>query len=243
MTRLSTACAFVACGVLGAAAGWLGHPRTAALAQSSAQPLDARLAALEATVRRHEDVEEIYNLQSIYGYYLDKRMWDEVADLFTTDAVVEIGGRGVYRGTGVRTLFKDVMGAGTSGPRPGVLNNHLQLQPVVHVAADGRTAKGRWRAFAQVAQVGRAAIWSEGPYEIDYRKVDGKWMFATLRWDPTYYTPFDRGWDKAVEQSAGGGSTQTNAKFPPDSPPSRPVTAFPAVGVLPFHYKHPITGK
>lgn len=240
MTRTSTPLALLACAVVGALVGWVGHPRAAT---STEQALDARLAQLEATVQRHEAVEEIYNLQSIYGYYLDKRMWDEVADLFTDDAVVEIGGRGVYRGKGVRTLFKDVMGGGTSGPQPGVLNNHMQLQAVVHVDPGGTTAKGRWRAFAQVAQVGRAALWSEGPYEIDYRKVNGKWMFATMRWDPTYYTPFDRGWDKAVERSAGGGSTQTNEKFPPDAPPSRSIAPFPAVGVLPFHYKHPITGK
>lgn len=231
------------------AVGLLGGTLVVAASQSrtgttDTAALEARIKALEAKVQTHQDVEEIYNLQNIYGYYLDKRLWDDVADLFTEDSVVEIGGRGVYRGNkGARTLFKDVMGGGTIGPQPGVLNNHMQLQGVVHVDPGGETAKGRWRAFAQVAQVGRAAMWAEGPYEVEYKKVNGKWMFSNMRWDPTYYTPFDRGWDKAAETSAGGASTQTSKQFPPDAPPTRAITPFPGVYTLPFHYKHPITGK
>lgn len=246
MTRTTVAVAAMVFGLLGtlivrANQAQPAEPKPAASARAS---LDARIQALEAKVQKHEDIEEIYNLQSIYGYYLDKRLWDEVADLFTEDAVVEIGGRGIYKGPkGPRTLFKDVMGNGTIGPQQGVLNNHLQLQAVVHVDPDGRTAKGRWRAFAQVATVGRAAMWAEGPYEIEYRKVDGKWMFSYMRWDPTYYTPFDRGWDKAADLTAGGASAQTSTKFPPDAPPSRQITPFPGTYILPFHYKHPITGK
>ena len=35
---------------------------------------------------------------AIYGYYLDRAMWDQVADLFAADGTIEIGLRGVYVG-------------------------------------------------------------------------------------------------------------------------------------------------
>ena len=40
--------------------------------------------------------------------------------------------------------------------------NHLQLQPVIHVAPDARSAKGRWRAVIQVGELGKTARWG-GP--------------------------------------------------------------------------------
>ena len=43
-------------------------------------------------------MQEIINLQSIYGYYVDKTLYDEAADLFAEDATLEIAGRGLFRG-------------------------------------------------------------------------------------------------------------------------------------------------
>lgn len=228
----------------GVSAAWIVQAQQARRSQpATIAALEARLAALEARVGLQEDIEAIYNLQNAYGYYLDKRMYDDVAAMFTDDAVIEIGGRGIYRGgKAAHRIFKQVMGGGKNGLNHGELNNHMQLQGVVHVDPSGQTAKGRWRTFAQLGAVGRAALWSEGPYEIEYRKVGGKWMFSSMHWYPTYYTPFYTGWDKAVESTSGGASTQLNKEFPPDAPPSRPITPFPGIYTLPFHYPHPITG-
>ncbi len=33
------------------------------------------------------------NLQNAYGYYVDRKMWDDVTDLFTADGVLEIAAR------------------------------------------------------------------------------------------------------------------------------------------------------
>src|SRR5436190_9851216 len=49
--------------------------------------LGARLDALEAQVVAGEDVAAIKRLQREYGYYVDKGMWEDVADLFADDAV------------------------------------------------------------------------------------------------------------------------------------------------------------
>ena len=59
----------------------------AALAMNSlAQSDDAlgeRLDAFEAQVVAAEDVAAIKRLQRQYGYYVDKGMWEDVADLYT----------------------------------------------------------------------------------------------------------------------------------------------------------------
>jgi len=173
-------------------------------AGTSIEALTARIMELEAKVQMLEDARQIERLQRVYGYYLDKKLWDEIIPLFTQDARVEIGRRGVYVGrTSVGHLFKDVMGGGKEGLEYGALHNHMQLQGVVDVDPGGKTAKGRWRAFMQVAAIKRSALWAEGPYEIEYAKVDGKWMFSRMRWYPTYYVPYDKGWDKLEAQTGG----------------------------------------
>jgi hypothetical protein len=43
----------------------------------------------------HDRGKQNERLQRVYGYYLDKKLWDEIVPLFTDDARVEIGGRGV----------------------------------------------------------------------------------------------------------------------------------------------------
>lgn len=203
----------------------------------------AKLKALEVRIQTLEDIHEIERLQRAYGYYLDKRLWDEIVPLFTEDARVEIGGRGVYLGKAhITNLFKHVMGGGKSGLEYGALHNHMQLQGIVDVDPGGKTAKGRWRAFMQVAILKKSALWAEGPYEVEYAKVGGKWMLSKMRWYPTYYVPYDRGWDR-IEASVGGASMETNKEYPPDLPPSEGVRPFPEVSVPPFHYKNPITGK
>jgi hypothetical protein len=56
-------------------------------AQGSGGSLDARLDALEAQVVAAEDVSALKRLQREYGYYVDKGMWEDVADLYSADAV------------------------------------------------------------------------------------------------------------------------------------------------------------
>ena len=62
------------------------------------------------------------------------------------------------------------MGNGREGLKRGQLNEHLILQPVIHIAEDARTAKGRWRALIMAGQLGESAIWGEGEYENEYIK-------------------------------------------------------------------------
>ena len=58
----------------------------------------ARLASIDHRADRVADYDELMNLQQIYGFYVDKALWDEVVDLFAEDGSVELGFNGVYVG-------------------------------------------------------------------------------------------------------------------------------------------------
>jgi hypothetical protein len=88
-----------------------------------------RIAALEARLSRLEASAAIERLQYIYGYYLDNRMWDAIVALFTDDGEVEIGRRGLYRGTEqLKTFFHEVLGGGRSGRGRNELHNPFRCR-------------------------------------------------------------------------------------------------------------------
>ena len=205
----------------------------------SKKELELRVDALERKVRLLEDKAAIEKLTRAYGYYIDKKVWDEVVPLFAPDAVVEISNRGVYRNTsGVERLFKRVIGRGHPGLADGELSNHMVLQGVVDVAADGQTATGRWRAFIQIGMWQKAALWAEGTYDIGYVKRNGVWQFKHMRWYGTYFAPYDKGWAK---QSFSNNAPSTDN--PPDAPPSSPYDSYPGHYVPPYPYPNPVTGR
>ena len=63
------------------------------------------------------DEDRIRNLQSAYGFYQDRKMWDDVVDLFADDGVVEVGGQGVWRGKAGVRRWLETHGPGRSPPR------------------------------------------------------------------------------------------------------------------------------
>ena len=208
------------------------------------QALLARVQALEARVQTAEDIEAINKLTRAYGYYLDKALWAEMLPLFTDDCSVEISALGVYLGKKqAEVLFKDLLGKGPAmsdenGLVYGRLYNHLIVQGIVNVDADGLHASGRWRCFMQIAEFGVKGTWGEGPYEIRYRKEDGTWRISHLHFYRTYHTPFEEGWAKA--RSPAGG---VRPHMPPDLPPSVDYEPYPGVFVPPFHYANPVSGS
>lgn len=222
-------------------AGGAASAELAAL-RSELTALRAEVASLRAGVQRQDDIEAIKKLQRIYGYYVDKGLWSEVIALFSPDCEIEISGRGVYLGTaGATTVFTRLIGQligqpdASDGLLHGRLHNHLQLQGVVDVAPDGRTAKGRWRALIQVGVHGEMGHWAEGPYENEYAKRDdGVWTIRVMRWFPTFYTPYEEGWGRTGLPMPG-----VSAEFPPDRPPTRRYETYPSVFVPPYHYANP----
>jgi hypothetical protein len=196
--------------------------------------MEAQVRALELKLERLQSVDELDNLEAMYGFYVDQSMQDAISALFTDQATLEILGRGVFIGKDRIYEYMRRLGA----PTPGNLFNHMQLQPVVHVAADGNTAQIRARLFVMFGQLNRSAQWGEGVYENTFVKENGVWKYKNLHGFQTFYTNYEGGW---ARHSAG--MFAPFAGYPPDMPQSIPYEVYPAVFVPPFHYRNPVTGK
>jgi hypothetical protein len=198
---------------------------------------DAHLRAAELARRAAVLVDEhaIENLQRIYGYYVDRRMWDHVADLFADDATIEMDMRGVYEGRDRIRAFLNLLGP--DGLGEGQLNDHVQLQIIVDVAPDGKTAKSRSREFDMQGALGVGGTWSEGVFTNTYVRENGVWRFQSLRYYPTFITDYDKGWAQDAQPAPG-----VSAELPPDRPPSDRYEIFPKAHIPPYHYDNPVTG-
>jgi hypothetical protein len=202
-----------------------------------------RLATIDRRAMRVDDVNAIENLQRSYGYYTDKMLWEHVVDLFTDDGTLEIGDSGVYVGKDSIRRYLYALSGGEQGPLEGVLFNHLQLQPIVSVAADGRTAQGRWRALilTGVHGEGSGGNWGEGVYENEYAKERGVWKISELRFFPTFIAPYEGGWLEASRESVRQYSRPAGVE--PDRSPSGRHEPYPGVHLVPFHYPNPVSNR
>ena len=214
-------------GTLAIAAAMLAAGAAPAAAQSAAERLDA----LDDRITRLEDLNEIERVQRAYGYFVDKGQWTPLADLFTEDATLEIGGKGIFIGRD-RVLEYMQTAFGPDGAKAGLLANHMQFQPIPDISEDGDT--GWMRARAYVMSVG----WGLPLYENEYEKgEDGTWRISRLTGPFTMYTNWE-GWG----EYALNNTWPDKFDPPPDLPPSVVYLTYPAYYIIPFHYPNPVTG-
>ena len=197
---------------------------------------DNQLAAYKQRVTLLEDQLAVENLTATFGYYFDKGLWDQAADLFTARGSFEYGQRGVYI-TPAR-IRQSMLLLGPQGLAKGSLNNHMMLQPIVVVAPNGRTATGRWQGMVMLSAPNQNGKWGVGLYENQYVKEGGVWKFAKLHFYVTAMTDYDLGFAKYAIQMEG-----PSALFPPDQPPSEVYRSFPNAYLPAYSYRHPVTGE
>ena len=111
------------------------------LGSANFEQLQQRWVDLARSAQLLRDETDVLNLQHSYGYYFDQKMWGDSANLFATNGTMELGLRGVYAGRERIRRALNIIGGEKLDD--GEVNDHLQLATVVHVAADGRTAKAR----------------------------------------------------------------------------------------------------
>lgn len=210
-------------------------------APAAAAPIDARIDALATRVDRLESARAIRKLQRAFGYYMDRGLWSEAADLFTTDGTVEIGADGVYVGQPHIRAYLERLGGGQPGLAYGQLNEWLQLQAVVNIAPGGETATARWRDLAMLGHFKRDAAWRDGIYENTYRREGGVWKIAALHLFVNFTAPYDQGWARVRDGKPV--PSEAAKAMPPDRPPTRAMAGFPDNQVPPFSYANPVSGR
>jgi len=198
--------------------------------------LAERLAALEPEVAQLTAENAVLNLQNAYGYYVDRKLWDDVADLFADDGTLEIGQGGVY--VGRQSVRRGLDQFGPAGLRRGEINDYVLMQPIVTVARDGTAAKARGVYLGMTGTVGVGAQWREGIYENEFVRDGGVWKIAKLHVYPRLVTDYDKGW--AVDAQP---VNQPSKEFPPDRPPTSAYESYPKFMIPPLHFRHPVTGR
>ena len=194
--------------------------------------LRQEVAALRREVSQLRDEADIRYLQYRYGFYDEQFQWDRLLDLFADeDCSVEIGARGKYIGKpNVMRFYREVIAHNRTKLMKNEIYNHLQLQMVITVDADGLHAKARSRALIQGArnQV-TSLLLAEGVYENSYVKQNGIWKIQHMYWAPTFYA------DIPVKETIRFAGVTESTTVAPDVPARAPD---PDIGrvIVPIHF-------
>ena len=196
------------------------------------------LAEAREAIALLEDKNEIERLQYAYGYFIDNRMFREMADLFCDQGCwIEIGQRGRYYGKQrIHQFLLEVLGDGRWGLLKDEVINHVQQQPIITVAADRQQAWSRARAQVQGNSPPGTPhfLLADGIYENEYVREDGVWKIRGVTVTMTFYTALERAriWFPSAPPSAA---------MPPDAP-SQPVVEALGRQFNPWHFRHPVEG-
>lgn len=210
--------------------------------QAQAQGIDAQIEELTERVERLEGARAVKKLQRAFGFYVDRGLWGEAADLFAEDGTIEIGADGVYVGKArIREYLRRLHG-GQEGLIYGQLNEWVTLQPAVAVALDGMSATARWRDHGMLGQYKQHADWRDGIYENAYVRDGGVWKIKSLRLFVNFVAPYESGWAR-LRGSEGLVQSAASKAFPPDRGPTTSYHPFPAPQLPDFQARHPVTGR
>ena len=194
------------------------------------------LAALEQRIAVMNDEDKVRNLQNAYGYYMDRKMWDDVTDLFTADGALSIANVGVYDGP--KSIRRALERSGPAGLKHGQLNELMQLDMAVAIEPGGMEARARGLEFGMLGEADNGtAFYTLAIFENRYVKQNDIWRIREMRIFPVMKTDYAQGWAK---------SQVVDPPPAKEHAPDRPVLASDVMtpGAIPvFFAPNPATGK
>jgi bile-acid 7alpha-dehydratase len=133
---------------------------------------------LEKRIRILEDIEAIKKIKAKYWYCLERRLWDELPDVFATD-VIDYAGDNIIGCQGKKDVVKHLVDLLDKG---GV-NLHRGHSPMIDITSD-TTAIGKWDLYLYMEFDPQAKKGQEGwgSYEDEYVKEDGKWKIKSWKY-------------------------------------------------------------
>ncbi len=174
----------------------------------------ATVPMLEERIRVMNDEDQVRNLQAAYNYYVDRRMWDDVADLFASVSVLEVGGIGIYDGPkGVRRAMERM---GPAGLTRGQLNDHLVFDDVAAVLPDRAEAHMRGFELGLVGDANTGAEhWEVNVFDNRFVKEGGIWKVREMRIFPLLRSEYHAGWGKSrLREPVPGGDLAPDHAVP-----------------------------
>ena len=172
---------------------------------TSNDQLATEIADLRVRVRRTEDTLAIYELKARYGELVDERysrgsvigqrrlhdISNEIAALFTEDAVWN-GGPGLGTAAG-REAIADQMRRTTL-----VFSRHLFVKPRIRIEED--RAWGRWDLICPCKTADGTSLWMCGYEDDEYARAgDSQWLHRSMRLTTVFYSPTDAGWENILK--------------------------------------------
>lgn len=134
---------------------------------------------LEKRLQALEDAEAIKKLHQHYMNLMDNLHYEEVIDLFTEDASVEVRNHGIKKGRKeLREIYIDVLAKKRGSER---FDGHMAVQPDITV--NGNTAKGTWLIYMLFSEP--EIQWVQGRNDCEYKKINGEWKISRLKFTRT----------------------------------------------------------
>ena len=166
---------------------------------SNTKTYDTNLPSLKTSITALNDEDTVRNLQNIYGYYVDRKMWDDVRDCSLPMAACSNRAMAAFSKGVVKNIRRALEIDGPAGLKHGEINDHIQIGTVVEISPGGREAQARGLDLGILADADhdQKAAWSLSVFRNRYRKgADGKWRIAEVRIFPVMKTDFYQGWGK-----------------------------------------------
>jgi len=152
------------------------------------------LSEMAYRISQLNDEDEVRNLQHSYGFYVDRRMWTDVVDLFASDGTVKVDGLAY---TGPVEIRKALEKMGPENLSEGVMNERPQLMTVVEVGASGSEATSRGFELGLIGNRNtKTGSWEFNIFRNSFVKDPntGAWKFKTLELTSLIHAEYGAGW-------------------------------------------------
>jgi Uncharacterized protein contain chitin-binding domain type 3 len=151
-----------------------------------APPTTATVEEVATRINRLADEDAVRNLQHTYGYYVDRRMWTDVVELFADNGTFTLDNVGTATGHAeIRQAHID-----RDGPEnlvQGILNDRPQWDTIVEVSPDGQTAVARGIEIGLIGDADPAVRMGRWEFSVFYNtfvKDDGVWKIKDMKITP-----------------------------------------------------------
>jgi len=179
---------------------------------SCGQPMTAQKLA-----QASKDYQDIMNVASMHEYY--HNAWEHRAEIENAwskrDDISWKNNTDFYKGR--KDTWRFYVTNAETLPKTGGFAYHMLTTPIILVAGDGKTAKGIFMSFGNVAGAMKGstmADWTEEKYGIDFIKEDGKWKIWHLRTYVEYYFPLKGDFTNPDDNQAAPDSQKTKTSTP-----------------------------